>query len=575
MPSLPDLTVSDVRNWTVDRYYKRGENYFRDGRIHSTRRHSRTLKALCRGSRPNPYRVEVTLTSDGIADGSCSCPIGGDGRCKHAVALLLTWVHQPDAFEPTATLAERLEEQSADTLVDIIQALLDRDPSLESVVEFYLDNRDADHDVDVQHYAEQAFEVRGADPYDQGYAREVAENLAPLLDRGQELLASQEWADACTLFQTVADTVTERFDTLYDNNGHLSSVLDTCGAGLGDVLSDADDPDVRSEALEAVLDLCLWNAENGGHGAADAAANALREATTSEERRLAADTLRANLPPPPNDTDGRSIFGRPTGTGRDDWLRRSLGRILLDLERDRLDPDAYLDLCRRTGHWHELIDQLLDLDRVEAAADAAARHLPDYSLTDVADRLVARDADEQARALLKRRIGERPSSPTLLRWLYEHAIEANDHETALSNARRLFQVQPSVETYEQVRRAAEPLGTWPEVRSDLLDALDQSYRQDLLVKLYLHEDERDTALKLIAPFAGDDRSWAFGTSRSWCRWPTQWRTRTRRPPRHFTKNAPAPSSNSAAGPTMPTPPTFCNGHSRSTRTTRRCPPGPT
>lgn len=67
MSSLPDLTVHDIRNWTVDRYYERGEGYFREDRIHHTRRHGRTLKALCRGSRPNPYRVEVTLSPDGIA----------------------------------------------------------------------------------------------------------------------------------------------------------------------------------------------------------------------------------------------------------------------------------------------------------------------------------------------------------------------------------------------------------------------------------------------------------------------------------------------------------------------------
>lgn len=69
MSSLPELSISDVRDWTVDRYHERGEGYFHDGRIHHTRRHAHTLKALCRGSRPNPYRVEVTLAPDGIGAG--------------------------------------------------------------------------------------------------------------------------------------------------------------------------------------------------------------------------------------------------------------------------------------------------------------------------------------------------------------------------------------------------------------------------------------------------------------------------------------------------------------------------
>ncbi len=512
MANLPELTIADVRDWTVDRYYERGEGYFRDDRIHSPRRHGRTLKALCRGSQPNPYRVEIILTPDGIAAGSCSCPIGGDGRCKHAVALLLTWVNQPEAFEPVAALTERLEAQSPDTLIDIIQRLLEREPSLESVVEFHLDSQNVEDTVDVRDYAEQAFEVRGIDPYDHGYAREVAENLDPLLDRGREHVASEAWEQARALFQTVAETITERFDTFHDDQGHVISVIDTCGDGLGDVLSGGDDPEIRSRALEALLDICLWNAENGGYGAADAAGNALREHTTSEERRGAADVLRQHLPPPPNeDTADESGFGRPTRIDSDDWLRRSLGPLLLDLERDRLDPDSYLDLCRHTGQWRDLIDQLLAMDRLDAATDAATRHLPDYSLTDVADRLVDNGADENARALLENRLDENRPYPPLLRWLYEHALSAEKYETALTDARRLFRAQPSVETYEEVRRAAEPLENWAAVRTDLLDALSQSHRQDLLVELYLHAGDFETALELVEPFAGEERTWAFGT----------------------------------------------------------------
>jgi len=513
MPDLPSLTVADVRNWTVDRYYDRGEGYFRDGRIHSTRREGRTLKALCRGSQPNPYRVEVTLDNDGIASGSCSCPIGGDGRCKHAVALLLTWVKQPEAFECKEPLDTRLQAQSADILIDIIHRLLERDPALKPVVEFQLDSQDVNTTVDVRDYVEQAFEVRGFDPYDHGYAREVAENLDPLLDRGHEHLASEDWTPAITLFQTVAETVCEQFDTLHDEQGHLISVIDTCGEGLGDVLAAADDQALRSHALEALLDICVWNAENGGYGASDAAGTALRKHTTAEERRRAADVLRQNLPLPPNeDAPEESVLGRPTRWDHHDWTRRSLGRLLLDLEGDRLDAASYLNLCRRTGHWKELIDRLLKLDRLDEAADAAAQYLPDYSLTDVADRLVKNGADENARSLLDTRLDEGRPSPNLLRWLYEHALDAEDYETALTDARRLFRSQPSIETYEQVRRAAEPLDKWTTVRAELLDALDQSPRQDLLVELYLHEGDPDTALELIEPFAGEDRSWAFGTS---------------------------------------------------------------
>jgi uncharacterized Zn finger protein len=511
MPDLPDLSVADVRNWTVDRYYERGEGYFHDDRIHRPRREGRTLKALCHGSQPNPYRVEVTLGPDGITSGSCSCPIGDGGRCKHAVALLLTWVKQPEDFESVEPLEHRLREQSTDQLIALIHRLIEREPSLESVLDFHLRSQDAETTVDVRDYAEQAFEVRGFDPYDSGYAREVAENLDPLLDRGRDHLSDEAWDAARSLFQTVAETVCDQFDTLHDEEGHLLSVIDTCGSGLGPVLAEADEQEVRSRALEGLLDIVLWDAEHGGYGAADAAKEALRTQAPPGARRMAADVLRANLPPPPDEKpQNEVVFGRPTRWDADDWTRQTLGRLLLDLEEDRLDPEDYLDLCRRTGLWDRLVDRLLERERLDEAADAAAEHLPDYSLTDVADRLVEQGADDRARALLENRIADGRPYPTHLRWLHEHALDADDPETALRDARRLFDEQPSIQNYERVRRAASPLDRWDTVRADVLDKLDQSSRQDLLVKLYLHEDDPDTALEIVEPFAGDERSWAFG-----------------------------------------------------------------
>ena len=57
MSCLPDLTITDIRNWTNDRYYERGEGYFHEDRIRQPRREGRTPKAYCLGSQPSPYRT--------------------------------------------------------------------------------------------------------------------------------------------------------------------------------------------------------------------------------------------------------------------------------------------------------------------------------------------------------------------------------------------------------------------------------------------------------------------------------------------------------------------------------------
>ena len=117
MTELPKLTVQDVRNWTSAAYIQRGQSYYDQGRIYNPRRQGNKIKAQCKGSMPEPYRVEITLGSQGIVSGQCSCPVGGGGRCKHGVALLLTWIHEPENFREVETTASILQQRSKEDLI--------------------------------------------------------------------------------------------------------------------------------------------------------------------------------------------------------------------------------------------------------------------------------------------------------------------------------------------------------------------------------------------------------------------------------------------------------------------------
>ena len=103
-----ELTESDINRWTGEASFGRGRRYFQHGYILNPRRQGDTLKARCLGSRPQPYHVEVTLGLEGVVAGECSCPVGGGGRCKHAAALLLTWLHEPDTLLETLQKSRHL-----------------------------------------------------------------------------------------------------------------------------------------------------------------------------------------------------------------------------------------------------------------------------------------------------------------------------------------------------------------------------------------------------------------------------------------------------------------------------------
>jgi len=510
MADLPPLTVADVRDWTNDRYYERGEGYFREDRIRQPRREDRTLRAFCRGSQASPYRIEIELDADGIAAGACSCPIGDGGTCKHAVALLLTWVRKPDTFDVVEPLSARLDTLSKEQLITLIRQMVDREPTLESVVDLAVNHPAANRDIDVRAYIEDAFDGVPLDPYDYGYGRAVADALDPLLERGREQIDVEHWKEAARLFSTVSEAVCNRLDTVDDEEGALLSVLATCGNELGRLLAAMPEDVDRRKVVDALVELFLWNAEAGGIGVGRSAERALRIHTTPAERARAADRLREHLPDSPEEETVQTSSSRSVDF-RSDWLRKSIGGLLLDLERDRLGNEAYVDLCRRTGQWAECAERLLSLDRTADAVDAA-RHVPDHQLEPLLDRLATDGDADRARALVRERLnGPDPSAP-LQRWLYEHSLDTDAPDTALSVARQMFRERPSPAAYDRAKTAAQALDSWPDVRSALFGFLEETQRPSLQVRLYLHDRDMEAALHLVEPFAGTERPLPFGVS---------------------------------------------------------------
>src|SRR5215210_5177821 len=105
---LPRLTEAHVREMASEKSFERGVDYYRDGAVFEPVRQALELRAQCEGSDYEPYQVSATLTKSGIAETSCTCPYDYGGVCKHIVALLLTYVHKPQAFRSVPPLSTLL-----------------------------------------------------------------------------------------------------------------------------------------------------------------------------------------------------------------------------------------------------------------------------------------------------------------------------------------------------------------------------------------------------------------------------------------------------------------------------------
>ncbi|MCA1614513.1 MAG: SWIM zinc finger family protein, partial [Acidobacteria bacterium] len=127
---MPRLTEAHVRELASEKSFDRGEAYYHDGAVLEPIRQEKELRAQCEGSDYEPYQVSAMLTDSGIAETSCTCPYDYGGICKHIVALLLTYVHEPQAFRPIPPLSVLLAGRSQEQLIAVIGELIKREPEL-------------------------------------------------------------------------------------------------------------------------------------------------------------------------------------------------------------------------------------------------------------------------------------------------------------------------------------------------------------------------------------------------------------------------------------------------------------
>ena len=486
MPSIPRLKKSDVARWTDEVYFQRGQSYYEGGAIYDQRREGMTLKSKCSGSQAPFYRQEVLFNSKGIESAECSCPVGDGGHCKHTVALLLTWVNDPDSFQEVEALDVVLDKRSKPELIAIIKQMLEQEPDLESLLDLPIIGEESKpiNIKAIRQQAERAF--RDVD-YEWGYTEEIKRDLNPLLKLAAGYSSRNEVENSALIYTTVLETILDNDDAaLGDEEGKLLGVVYDCSEALGNCLAAITNSKKRTEILQVLFSVYQWDTiKIGGVGAADCVPEILTEKTNPEERVEIANWTREILP------KGNSWS--------DSYHREVLGRLLLDLEADTLDDEAYLTICRQTGRLNDLIERLLKLKRIKEAEDAA-RAVEDYPLfktleiftkykqTDLAEKLVT----ERLKSGKDKDLDER-----LIEWLSERLKGRGDLAGSLELEERLFWKYPNLEKYGKLRKLAKGLNRWSDLRARVITELDKKRDFDFLVSLYLEEKEVGNALATL------------------------------------------------------------------------------
>ena len=246
--------------------------------------------------------------------------------------------------------------------------------------------------------------------------------------------------------------------------------------------SEVHDPGQRQAVIRRLYEMVAWDNNQGGYGADEGAYLALVEETTPEERAMVAEWAREAL---------EKLKGKQGSSVQ--WEMQTWGALLIDLLKDTLDDEAYLQLCRETGQQKALVVKLAALGRLDEARREAAS-LSDYELLMVARRIDETTGQRNlARELLSMR-ADSTSDTRILSQLLAWAREDGDTDVLFRLARRRFEIHPDMESYRAWRDIAHGRQDWETARGEILRSLEQKGAWQLLVEILLDEKAYDDAI---------------------------------------------------------------------------------
>ena len=496
--SMPKLSEAVIRRYTTESSFQRGYSYYKQGAVLSVILRGNQLTAEVEGSQYEPYRVRITLEADGIADAYCSCPYDWGGYCKHIVAVLLTYIHNPELVEERPPLEELLAEMDRDQLRTVLQELVEHHPYLADEVESYVqavqkppsDGKPSPRlrrtPLDpapfrrrVRTILHSLDHMRPSEAY--WHVGDLVSELRSVLDQVWEFVEAGDGRSALVVLEAITEEYMDGWTVLDDSDGEASGFFEDLGPLWTEAILSAD---LTKEERHSLAErLAEWQRELDHYGV-EGVFDAAREAAVQGW----------DYPPLRRVLEGE-ITRKGAWEGEAPWYADELAVARLKVLERQGRYQEYLYLAEAEGQTERFVTMLVKLGRVQEAVDYGLRYLEttDEALA-LAEALRERGKVEEGLRIAEHGLDlEGPKAP-LARWLRDRALEAGREKLALRSAILAFRELPNLQHYLAVRSSAGD--RWNELREEMLAHLRGAGNPYAQVEVFLHEGLVDDAISV-------------------------------------------------------------------------------
>jgi len=480
MSKTSNIPDEQIEERAIPQSLKKGKNYYRNGRVGNCVQRGNTLEASVQGSQYAPYHVEVECSEDGgIQTTWCTCPYDWGGDCKHVVAVLLMWQNAPGQFQEKETVENTLENRSREELQKLVELMLEREPSLRSLLENDLPGTTGESvelkDPDV--YRSEVLDIVGSDT---GYGPEIdLSDLLSLIERAERHLREKEYGHAYGICRAIVEEVLDIYEMTHDQ-GDIGVAVQKAVSILEECLEAVrEHPESRWDVIDALFSVIEWNIDFGGIGVGDGSWETIMEHAKPSDRETLIQRIEQYIRNQQEDLSS--------------WTEEICGQKLADLYEADDRTDEFLNTAEELGMHRVLAHRLLDLDRTAEAVEVATEHVPHpHHTIQFADHLLQQGEKQEAHTLVKRR-ADRSDDDRLRVWLSEFEEQHGDPETSFQIERDRFRKKASLKKYHRLCDLADQLGTRPTVEEELKEELEEQEQWNVLAEIHLEEENWDQA----------------------------------------------------------------------------------